>query len=371
MIRSRSQIASTLAALPEKEILAQRNEWQKSALASIPEPSREGLTAYYPFDGDLTDASGGHHDGKVVRGEVVYDDGSVAKAADFSGETQMNFGNAGDFERSAPFALAVWVSPSPSHEVKVLQKREAGENWQGWEIAADKPTFSGRHNGLSISNVRLANRWPDDAIEVQTKERVAVTAPHHLLIDYDGSGQASGLKLYLDGNPVESEILKDQLRGDFRTSAPLEIGDKNLGTPLEGSLDDFRIYNRQLSDSEVKGIAIRPPSANTADGAGRAACEGDCRTPSGDAPGGCPDRGGGKSRNQGRREKALETDRQSRLTEYFLKYRAPEKERQLYAQLKDLRDGKGQAGRSHPHGHDHGRDEKPARDICARSRPVR
>ena len=58
------------------------------------------MTAYYPFDGDLTDASGGHHDGKAVRGEVVYEDGSVAKAADFSPETQMDFGNVGDFERS-------------------------------------------------------------------------------------------------------------------------------------------------------------------------------------------------------------------------------------------------------------------------------
>ena len=37
------------------------------------------------------------------------------------------------------------------------------------------------------------------------------------------------------------------------------------------------------------------------------------------------------------KEKALEEGRQTRLTEYFLKYGAPEKERQLYAQLKDLR----------------------------------
>ena len=44
------QIASTLAALPEKEIVAQRNEWQKTALAGIPEPSHEGLVAYYPLD---------------------------------------------------------------------------------------------------------------------------------------------------------------------------------------------------------------------------------------------------------------------------------------------------------------------------------
>ena len=120
------------------------------------------------------DASGAHHDGKTVRGEVVYEPGSVGKAADFSAETQVDFGNAGDFERGQPFAVAVWISPSPSAAIKILQKRDGGEKWQGWEITADKPSFSGRHNRMEHFQLRLANRWPDDAIEVQTKERLEV-----------------------------------------------------------------------------------------------------------------------------------------------------------------------------------------------------
>jgi len=50
------------------------------------------------------------------------------------------------------------------------------EKWQGWEIAADKPSFTGPHKRIAHFQVRLAGRWPDDAIEIQTKERVAVTA---------------------------------------------------------------------------------------------------------------------------------------------------------------------------------------------------
>ena len=50
------------------------------------------------------------------------------------------------------------------------------------------------------------------------------------------------------------------MSGNFRTSAPLEIGDKNLGTPFEGRLDDLRIYNRTLSDSEAEDLAIRLPA---------------------------------------------------------------------------------------------------------------
>ncbi|MGA2987368.1 MAG: DUF1553 domain-containing protein [Terriglobia bacterium] len=333
----KTQIARTLAALPEKEILAQRNEWQKSALASIPEPSRQGLTAYYPFDGDVADASGGHHDGKVVRGEVVYEGGSVGKAADFSGEVHLNFGNAGDFERSQPFALAVWAAPSPSHGVKIIQKREAGEKWQGWEIAADKPSFTGPHKRIAHFQVRLAGRWPDDAIEIQTKERVAVTAPHHLLVEYDGSGKASGIKIYLDGKPVEKEVLKDHLSGDFRTSAPLEIGDKSLGIPFEGSLDDLRIYDRVLNDGEAENLALQfPVAAILAALDGRPGKQINSlreETEAGDVQIGEEE----KAQTPEEKEAGFEKTRQARLSEYFLDYAAPENERRLYAQLKTLR----------------------------------
>jgi hypothetical protein len=336
----KTQIAATLAALPEKEILAQRNEWQKSALASIAEPSREGLTAYFPFDGNLTDASGGHHDAKAVRGEAVYEEAIVAKGADFSPETQVSFGNQGDFERAKSFALALWVDPAPAHGVEVLQKRDAAKNWRGWELAVDDPTYSGNQRRTAHFQLRLAGRWPDDAIEVETKERIALNGAHHLLIEYDGSGKASGVRLYVDGKPVESEVLKDKLAGDFRTSAPLQIGDKGLGTPFEGRLDDLRIYDRMLSGAEVEELAVRVPAR-----ALLLALDG---RPAGEIAALQPEKQAeevqigeeDKAQTKEEKEKALEKDRQTRLTEYFLKHGAPEKERQLYGQLRDLRTGK-------------------------------
>ena len=186
--------------------------------------------------------------------------------------------------------------------------------------------------------LRLANRWPDDAIEIQTKERLEVNRPHHLLIDYDGTGKASGFKLYVDGKPVEAEVLKDQLTGNFRTSAPLAIGDKNLGTPFEGRLDDLRIYNRGLGDSEADDLATRQPARSLLTalegrpGTGFAALQPE--KPAEDVQIGEED----KAETKEGQEKELESTRQTRLTEYFLKYAAPEKERQLYAHLKDLRE---------------------------------
>lgn len=338
----KAQITSTLAELPEKEVLAQRNDWQKSALASFPEPSRNGLTAYYPLDSDLADASGFHHDAKAVRGNVVYEEAAVGKGADFSPETQVSFGDSGDFTRAKPFALSVWQGPPSNTEVHILQKRTAGDHWQGWEILDDKPTYKPRTKGNRIHAlthiiIRMANHWPDDALEVESKTPQGLEGLRDLVIEYDGSGKASGISMYLDARRVETAILKDNLRGDFRTVAPLEVGDKSLGITYDGKIDDLRIYNRRLSDSEMDNLAIRLPARQlllTLDG--RPAKEIASLQPE-KPPAEVQIGTEAKAESKEQIEKGLEESRQTRLTAYFLKYSAPAKERQLYAHLGDLR----------------------------------
>jgi hypothetical protein len=344
----KTQIAGTLAALPEKDLLAQRNEWQKTALAFLPEPTHEGLAAYYPFDGDLTDASGFHHDAKAVRGEVVFDDdGAVGKSGDFSPETQVAFGNSGDFDRSKPFSVNLWIRPSTQRAVKILLKRDGGEHWQGWELADEKPEPAGNSIRVARFVVRLANHWPDDAIEVRTKEpapvskqsSVPVTGLHQLLVEYDGSGKASGIKFYLSGKQVETEILKDHLRGSFRTTALLQVGDKTLGTSFEGAMDDLRIYDRMLTGNEVEGLAVRLPARSLLQSLnGRPTDEIATLQPAKDEDIqiGTED----KAKTKEEIEKALEKSHQAKLSEYFLEYASPEKERQLYAKLVDLQEEK-------------------------------
>ncbi len=338
-----TKIASTLAALPEKDVIAQRNEWQKTALSSLPEPPHNGLTAYYPLDTDLTDASGFHHDGKTVHGEVGFDEAVVGKGASFTPETQVSFGDAGNFERSKPFSIAFWQRPPANTDVKIMLKRTPGDNWQGWEIADDKPTFSPRRKPQVHLIFRMASRWPDSAIEIQSKDLLPIDQMQHLLIEYNGSGKASGVSLLIDGKPVETTILKDQLRGDFNTSAPLQVGDKTLGTPYEGHIDDLRIYDRKVSDSEIHQMVVNMPGRGLL-----LALDG---RPGKDFAALQPEKPStedvqigeeAKALSKEQIEKNLENDRQTRLTEYFLEHGAPEKEQQLYAQLKDLREEKAQ-----------------------------
>ena len=335
-----SRVNSTLAALPEKEIVAQRNEWQKTALARIPEPSQEGLVAYYPMESSLADASGQHHDGKAVRGDVVYDEGKVGKAADFSGETQVNFGNVGDFDRGNRFALAMWVRTSPAHAIELVQKRDGAEHWQGYEIAMDDPTYDKPQDRLSHFIVRMAAKWPDDAIEVRTKERFPTASFSHLVMSYDGSGKASGVKFYVNGQPAVTEVVKDNLTGTFRTAAAFEIGNKATGKPFEGWLDDLRIYNRPVTAEEAETLGIRMPVRSVlVELAGKPAQE--IATLQPEKPPAEAEIGEEqKAETPAAKAERLEKEHQAALSEYYLKYAAPEKDRQLYAQLIELREQK-------------------------------
>ena len=339
------QINAVLTAMPEKEMLALRNEWQKTRLTSLPEPPGNGLAAHYTFNGDLLDALS-KNDGKLVRGEVVYEDGLAGKAAEFSGEVEVNLGQAGDFDAHEPFALAVWADVYGLKSSVVLQKKDASEHWAGYQLGFNDVAYTGRHQRNLRVVARFAAHWPDNAVEVRTKDRVLMNGAHHLLVNYDGSGKAAGLKIYVDGKPWETEATKDALSGAFRTSASLEIGNKNAGGLFQGELGDLRIYTRTLIDSEAENLAVHfPARVLLTELAGVPAKEIAALQP--DKPSEEADIGElAKAESKEQKQARLEKQHQDRLTEYFLKHDAPEKYTQLYSRLAELREERGKLEKS-------------------------
>jgi len=329
------QIAAVLAALPEKDVLALRNEWQKTSIATLPEPPQGGLTAHYAFNGDLSDAVS-HRDGKLIRGEINYEDGPTGKAAEFRGETEVSLGQAGDFDGRNPFAIGAWVNLYDSKSA-VFQKRDASEHWAGYELGVGDVVYTGlRRRNLRIV-VRLAASWPESAIEVRSRNRVLLDGAHHLLVNYDGSGKAAGLQIFVDGKPLETESVKDALRGSCRNFAPLEMGNKNIGGPFKGQVGDLRIYSRALSDTEVENLAVHLPARVLLTKlAGAPAVEIAALQP--EKPPEEADIGElDKAESKEQKQAGLEKQDQARLSEYFLKQDAPEKYRQAYFRLVELR----------------------------------
>jgi hypothetical protein len=352
-----TKVAGTLTALPEKQIVADENQWRESHLNTLPEPSPKGLTAWYEFEGNLKDSSGHGQDAKAVRGDVVYGDGAVRKSAGFTGETEVDFPGAGDYDRDQSFAMALWVSPDGSKPLEVVEKRDASPNWRGYEITLEDSAFRAVFERDFRVRVRFASRWPDDAMEVETRDRVVgakdfdslnLSSLQHLVVDYDGSGRAAGVTMYLDGKALPLVVVKDHLTGSFRTPAPLSIGDKKLGPPFQGQIDDFRIYTRALRADDARVLAVETPArALLADLQGKPATEIASLQP--EKPPAEPEIGElDKAETPEMRAANELSDHERRLSEYYLAVAAPENERQLYAQLKSLRHEKAELQKAIP-----------------------
>jgi hypothetical protein len=280
---------------------------------------------------------------------VVYDDGAVRKGAGFTGETEVDFAGAGDYERNQSFALALWMNPDGSKPLEVVEKRDASPNWRGYEITLEDSAFRAVFERDFRVRVRLASRWPDDAIEVETQDRVVgaqdfeslnLTSLQHLVVNYDGSGRAAGITMYLDGKALPTAVVKDRLTGSIRTPAPLSIGNKNLGPPFKGQIDDFRVYTRTLSGDDARILALETPArALLADLQGKPATEIASLQP--DKPPTEADIGELDKAETPEIKAANELkDHQRRLSEYYLAVAAPDGERRLYSELKSLRDQK-------------------------------
>jgi len=96
------------------------------------------------------------------------------------------------------------------------------------------------------------------AIRVSTVTEVPTDGKwRHIFFTYDGSGRASGVKIFIDGNPVATEVESDTLHGEtIRTGASMQLGwrtpDANPAKELR--YQDIRLYGRTLAPEEVRRL---------------------------------------------------------------------------------------------------------------------
>ncbi len=76
----------------------------------------------------------------------------------------------------------------------------------------------------------------------------------HIFFTYDGSGKASGIKLYVNGALVATRVVSDTLNSQtIRTHAPMQLGWRYPdATPAkETRYQDIRLYTRSLTSAEA------------------------------------------------------------------------------------------------------------------------
>jgi hypothetical protein len=99
---------------------------------------------------------------------------------------------------------------------------------------------------------------PQIAIKVSTGDPLPLDGHwRHIFFTYDGSGKASGIRIYVNGAPATTKVVLDTL-GDasIKTQAPMQLGWRNPDSnpSRETRYQDIRLYGRALTAEEAKRL---------------------------------------------------------------------------------------------------------------------
>lgn len=164
----------------------------------------------------------------------------------------------GNFHRHEPFTLSLWLqTPAASSRAVILHRSRAWTDAgsRGYELLLEdgRPKWS------------LIHFWPGDAISIRAVDPLPLNQWVHVTVSNDGSSRAAGLRLYVNGQPVRTEIIRDHLTKDITGGGgdTIDLGERFRDRGFKGGLiDDLRVFGRALTAVEVS--ALYAPTAHPA-----------------------------------------------------------------------------------------------------------
>lgn len=227
-------------------------KWESTALDTLAPLPAKGSLVHFDFDTDLLD-HGPRHVKSSTTGKLVSGAGVKGKATVLDATQYIDFIEPQPMERDQAFSLSVWIQPGSSPQGCVASKQDSDANARGFEILWYK----------SQPRINLAHRYGNEGIEVVAKDKFGGGQWRHLVITYDGSSKAAGLKVYVDGKLGEVDVRRDSLSGSIASKEPWRIGWKGTGIGFEGSMDEFRLFDRAITEDEVSALHWREFLAGT------------------------------------------------------------------------------------------------------------
>ncbi|MFY0654506.1 MAG: DUF1553 domain-containing protein [Cyclobacteriaceae bacterium] len=232
----------------------------------------EGLETHYKLDfqegGSLKDEVSKKYSGTLnyKLGDAIpipdFVDGKFGKALEFDSTNTLTIGDIGDFEHYNEFSIGGWIKPSmtPNKKAGIISRRNGEQKQGGYGL------YLAPDNSLSMELIHSSKY----KITVKTKEKIRLDKWTNVYGTYDGSGKASGIKLYVNGTEQTTHIEKDSLFSkSILVGNQITIGhwmmrgiDRSKYGGFIGSIDEISVYNRMLSPFEVKYLFDKNPVFN-------------------------------------------------------------------------------------------------------------
>ncbi|MDP6716860.1 MAG: hypothetical protein QF368_19835, partial [SAR202 cluster bacterium] len=219
-----------------KTLYDEVNPMMEASSATI--PSSEGLIAYWPADGNANDVAGGNHG--TLQAGASFADGIVGQAFSFDGIGEyVRVPDVPSLQLTAdtPSTLSGWIFPvdmPPDRFVAVPIEKD-----YYFELL-----YQTGNNALR-AHVHNGTHW----IYIDTPYDLQLNRWTHLAQTWDGET----LRVYADGVLLGAGATLGVSYQPVPDDASLDIG-KHIETTFSGLIDEVRIYDRALSDEEIKAM---------------------------------------------------------------------------------------------------------------------
>ncbi len=219
---------------------------------------KEGMVAYYPFDGDISDASGnGNH--ATANGIINFESGIVGQAASFY-QSWLQIPNVLNDLQS--FSISLWAYERWMINAGPGDAESAGEAYiwfgdhsEGWAGIA---SWGGDWAGVGGTNVAIeagpnsGGIYPGRLDQVRPKSEWR-NHWHHCAIAYNH--QQGSRSLFIDGVLVNQKAAsKVSFMGLGTIASHTWLSGTARSYRLVGLIDEVRIYDRALSFEEIQQL---------------------------------------------------------------------------------------------------------------------
>ena len=221
-----------------------------------------GLVAYYPFNGNANDTSesANANDG-IEFGEISYEAGKIEEAASFNGiNDYITIGYNDDITSTNKISISAWIKINniPSNKVAIISGHYGNNN------GYDDPFYLGIESDGSIKfSVEHSNQ---DGSSIVSNSQISTKQWFHVVAIYDYSLSANNQKLFINST--------QESYADFNKTLSPYSHDISIGAEIthyspiqryviDGLIDEVRIYNRALSESEIQELYTEQPRIST------------------------------------------------------------------------------------------------------------
>ncbi|HYF75031.1 MAG TPA: LamG-like jellyroll fold domain-containing protein [Candidatus Nitrosocosmicus sp.] len=218
-------------------------------MLNVSADANTGLAAHFRFDGDLKDSSGNGNDGTKEGNAITFVDAKFGKGAKFDGASYITVADSDSLDLDSQFSIVAWIyKEKPATNMSPVVSK--GENSD-----TDPSTPYALYYDFDGLRPTLRQVTEDVWEEVRIAElQISNQKWHQLAVTKSGKS----VKFYIDGvlSGTQSCDAEKLFASDGRLLIGANVAD--LSAYFTGVMDDLRIYNRALSNDEIKALMAPP-----------------------------------------------------------------------------------------------------------------